>query len=608
MLALLAWSPPSPALDTLAVGMGTGALSRWRDIAESSSFLNVGWDSVWVWDTAPHINLAAGALGRKGFARALIKQVNSAGIVVNILDDRPGLSAWIDGDPATAWGPDEDGELSRQAEIILDLGAVFRANRIRLYPRLDSQHSNLVLGNFEVGASEGGGGVIWELNYQKIAGFSAAFPNRQPIVDLSFSSRELRYVRLHSGETEPWELAELEVYSDGTVPVGEFVSVPLFVRGGYPIWGRVLANDRDASASPFIIQTRTGPDPEPLQYFLKRGDDLEKVSRKAWLELDSREPGSLAFIKEAEQGPVLSNPRWSPWQTVTDGAVTSPGPQRYLQFRVLLSEPGTSLRTLAFEYVGQPLAEILKAEIDPAEAEPGQEIQFTLSLEVQLNKGRGDTGVRHLQVLTPARVSRVEQVLVDDEEVVYSATYQPEGFSVDLWQRVVQPGSFVQVVFRAAVFRDGTPFQVRALDRRPTEEGVEEVYQNAREADVDPLSLGGSLVVRLRSARTALVNAVKPLTLAFTPNGDGINDFFEVSYNLLKLLRPAPISFAIFDLSGRQVRQGYAGEAGSGQYLQVWDGRDDLGRRVPPGIYLYQIEVKADAGTERRQGVVQVAY
>lgn len=56
------------------------------------------------------------------------------------------------------------------------------------------------------------------------------------------------------------------------------------------------------------------------------------------------------------------------------------------------------------------------------------------------------------------------------------------------------------------------------------------------------------------------------------------------------------------------MRQGYAGAALNGKYTQIWDGRDDQGRVVPPGIYLYQIEVNAEAGVERRQGVVQVAY
>ena len=43
-------------------------------------------------------------------------------------------------------------------------------------------------------------------------------------------------------------------------------------------------------------------------------------------------------------------------------------------------------------------------------------------------------------------------------------------------------------------------------------------------------------------------------------------------------------------------------------HWRVWDGRDQAGFTVPPGVYLYQVEVEADASTSRRQGVVSVAY
>ncbi len=52
----------------------------------------------------------------------------------------------------------------------------------------------------------------------------------------------------------------------------------------------------------------------------------------------------------------------------------------------------------------------------------------------------------------------------------------------------------------------------------------------------------------------------------------------------------------------------YAGADLSGQYTRIWDGRDDWGRLARPGVYLYRIQVRADAGNSSRQGVVQVVY
>ena len=356
---------------------------------------------------------------------------------------------------------------------------------------------------------------------------------------------------------------------------------------------------------PVTIQTRTGPDDEPLHYFLQRGDELERVSRSDYLNFI---PLDFAGAARVELGPTRPNPEWSPWQTVADGLVLSPAPRRYIQFRVLMTEPGTAIGNLFFEYVEQPLADLLEAEISPLLVDAGVETEFTLSLEVQLNPGRGDTGFRYLQVRTPAAIGRVERVLVDDQEVIFTPTYQAgEGFAVDIWKRIIQAGSFVQITFTATVLRDGTSFEVRALDLRPGEGSIESVYQTARPGDVDPFSAGGELVVRLHQRDVSLVDGVRAKTATFTPNGDGINDVFEISYNLLKLTQPAPVSFQIFDLSGRLVVQGTS-EDRHGRFARIWRGSKGGEGLVDPGLYIYRIKVEANAGTVSRQGIVNVAY
>ena len=52
----------------------------------------------------------------------------------------------------------------------------------------------------------------------------------------------------------------------------------------------------------------------------------------------------------------------------------------------------------------------------------------------------------------------------------------------------------------------------------------------------------------------------------------------------------------MFDLGGRRVRDLSAlTERPSGRHRVEWDGRDDGGGRVPPGIYLVRLEIETDA-------------
>ena len=44
------------------------------------------------------------------------------------------------------------------------------------------------------------------------------------------------------------------------------------------------------------------------------------------------------------------------------------------------------------------------------------------------------------------------------------------------------------------------------------------------------------------------------------------------------------------------------------RFVRVWRGVDGSGQRVPPGLYVYQVEIEADGGTARQSGAVRVVY
>ena len=73
------------------------------------------------------------------------------------------------------------------------------------------------------------------------------------------------------------------------------------------------------------------------------------------------------------------------------------------------------------------------------------------------------------------------------------------------------------------------------------------------------------------------------------------------------------LALRIYDLSGRQVRALrketiVLGLFGEGPGDPAWDGRDDSGEKVPPGVYLYRLTLETDEGAREKAGTIVVAY
>ena len=51
------------------------------------------------------------------------------------------------------------------------------------------------------------------------------------------------------------------------------------------------------------------------------------------------------------------------------------------------------------------------------------------------------------------------------------------------------------------------------------------------------------------------------------------------------------VALTVYDVLGRRVRQVWQGPLGAGSHRFVWDGRDEAGKDVAAGVYLYQVEI-----------------
>ena len=94
---------------------------------------------------------------------------------------------------------------------------------------------------------------------------------------------------------------------------------------------------------------------------------------------------------------------------------------------------------------------------------------------------------------------------------------------------------------------------------------------------------------------------------ALTPNGDRINDELDIAFTLLGVEDTAT-EIGVYTLTGQRVRALVRGKFNKGFYTVQWDGRDDQGALVPPGIYLLHIKVDADKEASEQFHSVSVAY
>ena len=61
----------------------------------------------------------------------------------------------------------------------------------------------------------------------------------------------------------------------------------------------------------------------------------------------------------------------------------------------------------------------------------------------------------------------------------------------------------------------------------------------------------------------------------------------------------ARVSLTVYDVLGRRIRQVWQGPLGAGRHRFTWDGRDEAGKVVAAGVYIYQVEVDGRAEAKK---------
>jgi hypothetical protein len=80
------------------------------------------------------------------------------------------------------------------------------------------------------------------------------------------------------------------------------------------------------------------------------------------------------------------------------------------------------------------------------------------------------------------------------------------------------------------------------------------------------------------------------------------NPFRTATAIRFQLPGPGNVSIRVMDVTGRLVRELVNGKQQAGEHAVLWDGKDNLGRTVAPGVYFYRL--RTTSGSETRRAVL----
>ena len=358
------------------------------------------------------------------------------------------------------------------------------------------------------------------------------------------------------------------------------------------------------------IQTRAGNELREVLHYYKA--DGTEISEKAY-----NNPSLLPSLKGDIVAEMVEGDDWSGWSQPYEDAsgspFLSPSPREFLNIAATLvsDDPDLhpTLRSLRLRF-SNPVAQGLLAEVTPTRVDSlGVQRDFSLFLRPEFDNR--DPGFDELLLRTPPDMSlefaglyagSAEEfdggggTLVEDMELMPTG---PD--SLRLSFPIVRPRGIevLRLDFRTALFTTGAQLQAAVKRTRDGEDAWQRVDPGDALASVD----SDAITLIGEATGGGLLTGVDLSSPVITPNGDGINDEARFSLSVVRVADGSPVDLRIHDLGGRLLRRIVEhGSSSAGLYEITWDGLDDNGLVVPPGIYLARLRVDTDDGGRRLSG------
>ena len=438
--------------------------------------------------------------------------------------------------------------------------------------------------------------------------------NLDPVVELRFPTESIRYITAQAFPLRDWEVAEFEVYGEGFVE--ETVLVTQILDFGQSInWGKIRWDADVPEGTRIEVRTRTGNSPDPSLYFDENiNGDIRPITLDAYLKLDPS--GRLPTVYDTDNWSFWSPPydfaaglrdSDAPAEAWRDGTpLLSPGPSRYLQLAFRLFSTFTTaprIRSFTLQFGNAPAARQILGEVWPIAVDSFAPTEFTYVVRPEFSAD--DTGFDRLEIRTHAQVQSITAVKRDGTELdlnEFVPAIQADRLVVSFPRLQGEDDSFKQleVSFVVPVLRFGTEFSGWVFDSNDPDL----IKQQIRPGNATFRFSGDALAVNTPVGGRLLVD-IGVTSNPLTPNGDGVNETLEIAYKLREVTANRPVRLAIYNLAGQLVVELPPITARSGEFAHRWDGRNAAQQLVPPGTYIWRLQLEEK---EERAGILSVAY
>ena len=438
--------------------------------------------------------------------------------------------------------------------------------------------------------------------------------NLDPVVELRFPTESIRYITAQAFPLRDWEVAEFEVYGEGFVE--ETVLVTQILDFGQSInWGKIRWDADVPEGTRIEVRTRTGNTPDPSLYFDENiNGDIRPITLAAYEKLDPS--GRLPTVYDTDNWSFWSPPydfaaglrdSDAPAEEWRDGTpLLSPGPSRYIQLAFRLFSTFTTaprIRSFTIQFGNAPAARAILGEVWPIAVDSFAPTEFTYVVRPEFSDD--DTGFDRLEIRTHAQVQSISTVKRDGTELDlhdFVPDIQADRLVVSFPRLQGEADSFKQleVSFVVPVLRFGTEFSGWVFDSNDPDQ----IKQQVRPGNATFRFSGDALAVNTPVGGRLLVD-IAVTSNPLTPNGDGVNETLEIAYKLREVTASRPVRLAIYNLAGQLVVELPPITARSGEFAHRWDGRDAAQELVPPGTYIWRLQLEEK---EERAGILSVAY